>query len=185
MPGDVAGPGVGPSAADVFVPGEPGAGVGLRLGEGRPAGGLDGAIEGAPDVAEVLSPRATVEARARCVPPEISSAAIPPATTASATAATAAATRGRCRTPCHHCGPGAMTGFGNPAGPNAPARCVTLARCARPVGVLSAPACSTRSRRLPGGLISSAAPSAPTPAGATPAAATPLVPRRRMHSLRA
>src|SRR5579859_5436912 len=160
--GDADGDGEGERRAgadDRGVPGDPGAGVGARLGEGLPAGWLDAATEGAPVVANVLPPSATVEAWARCVPPETSSAAIPPATTARATAATAAAARGRRRTPCHHCGPGGMTGFGNPVGPNGPARCVTLARCARPVGELSAPPCSTRSRRLPGGLTSAAAPS--------------------------
>src|SRR5579859_468742 len=212
VPGDVARPGVGPSAGDVCVPGDPGAGVGARLGEGRAAGWLDaateGATEGAPAVANVLPPSATVEAWARCVPPETSSAAIPPATTARATAATAAAARGRRRTPSHHRGPGGMTGFGNPVGPNAPARCVTLARCARPVGELSAPPCSTRSRRLPSGLTSAAAPSAAASPGpsdtaspgpsdtasqaasadaesAAPSAATPAAPSRRRHSFRA
>ena len=97
----------------------------------------------------------------RCGPPAISSAAIPATTTATATAATPAAARGCRRTSCHHRGPGGMIGLGNPVRPNGPARCVTLTRWARPVGVLSAQALSTRSRRSPGGLTSGSAASGP------------------------
>ena len=156
--GDVLWPAVGPSVGDVAVLGDPDPGVGLRPGEDCAPAWLDAAIDGAPDVPKLPPPRATVEARARCVPPAISSTAIPPATTATATAATPAVARGRRRTSCHHRGPGGMIGFGNPVRSNAPARCVTLTRSARPVGVLSAPACSTRSRRAPGGLTRGTAP---------------------------
>ena len=202
--GDVLWPAVGPSAGDVAVLGDPDAGVGLRLGEDGAPAWLDAAIDGAADVPKLPPPRATVEAWARCVPSAISSTAIPPATTATATAATPAATRGRRRTWCHHRGPGAMIGFGNPVRPNAPARCVTLTRSARPVGVLSAPASSTRSRRPSGGLTSGTAPSeasraasaeagagasraasAPSPAAPSPAAPSPAAPSRRRHSFRA
>ena len=139
--------------------GDPDAGVGLRFGEDGPPAWLDAAT-GTADVPKVPPPRATVEAWARCVPPEISSTAIPPARTAAATAATPAAVRGRRRTSFHDHGPGAMIGFGNPVRPNAPARCVTITRSARPVGVLSAPAFSTRSRRPSGGLTPGSAPGA-------------------------
>ena len=171
-PGDVLWPAVGPSAGDVAVLGDPDAGVGLRLGEDGAPAWLDAAI-GAADVPKLPPPRATVEAWARCVPPAISSTAIPPATTATATAATPAAARGRRRTSCHHRGPGGMIGFGNPVRPNAPARCVTLTRSARPVGVLSAPACSTRSRRPSGGLTSGSAPSEASRAASAEASRAP------------
>jgi hypothetical protein len=125
VPGDALWPAVGPSAGDIDALDAPAAGVGLRLGEGDGApAGLDAAL----DVAKFPPPSATVEARARCGPPAISSAATPATTTAAAAAATAAATRGCRRTSCHHCGPGGMTGFGKPAGPNGPARWVTLTR---------------------------------------------------------
>ena len=66
--------------------------------------------------------------------------------------------------------------------PNAPARCVTLTRSARPVGELSAPAFSTRSRRPSGGPASGGAPAG---AGRSSPAASPAVPGRRRHSFRA
>ena len=188
--GDVLWPAVGPSVGDVAVLGDPDAGVGLRPGEDCAPAWLDAAIDGAADVPKLPPPRATVEARARCVPPAISSTAIPPATTATATAATPAAARGRRRTSCHHRGPGGMIGFGNPVRPNAPARCVTLTRSARPVGVLSAPACSTRSRRASGGLTSRhralrGQPSGVGQGGRASPAASPAAPSRRRHSFRA
>ena len=127
-PGGELFPAVGPSAADAGAPGPLealDAGVGLRLGEGRPPGGLDAAL----GVAKSPPPSATVEAWAGCVPPPaISSVVIPATTTAAATAATPAAARGRRRTSYHHRGPGGMTDFGKPVRPNGPARCVTLAR---------------------------------------------------------
>ena len=171
--GDVLWPAVGPSVGDVAVLGDPDAGVGLRPGEDCAPAWLDAAIDGAADVPKLPPPRATVEARARCVPPAISSTAIPPATAATATAATPAVARGRRRAPCHHRGPGGMIGFGNPVRPNAPARCVTLTRSARPVGVLSAPACSTRSRRASGGLTCGTAPTEASRAASAEAGAEP------------
>jgi hypothetical protein len=126
-PGDVLWAAVSRSAGDVAVLGDANADAGLRLGEDGLPAWLDAAI-GAADVPKLPPPRATVEAWARCVPPAISSTVVPPATTATATAATPAAARGRRRTSCHHRGPDAMIGFGNPVRPNAPARCVTLIR---------------------------------------------------------
>ncbi len=157
--------------------GDPGADAGPRPGEDGPPAGLDAAL-GAPDVSTLPPPRATVEAWARCVPPATSSTTIPPAATATATAATPAAARGLRRTSCHHRGPDRMTGFGNPVRPNAPARCVTLTRSARPVGELSAPAFSTRSRRPSGGPPSGVAPAeagraSPAKAGRASPAASP------------
>src|SRR5580700_10733013 len=187
--GDDEGDGEGDGDGDGGVLGDADADVGLRLGEDGLPAWLDAAI-GAADVPKLPPPRATVEAWARCVPPAISSTVVPPATTATATAATPAAARGRRRTSCHHRGPDAMIGFGNPVRPNAPARCVTLIRSARPVGVLSAPASSTRSRRLSGGLTCGRAPSEASRAASAdgsraPSAASSTVPSRRTHSFRA
>ena len=149
--GDVLWPAAGLSAGDVALLGAPDAGAGLRPGEDRPPGALG--------VPNLPPPSATVEAWAWCVPPATSNAVIPAAMTATPTAATPAAIRGCRRTSYHHRRPGGTTGFGNPVRPNGPARCVTLTRWARPVGVLSAPAFRTRSRRPLGGLISASAPS--------------------------
>ncbi len=138
-------------------------------------------------------PRATGEVGARCEPPSISRATTPPSTIAPATAATAAA-RGRRRTSCHHRGPDETAGLGNPVRLNEPARCVTLARYARPVGVLSAQAARTlslsSSGRVTSGIASSGAryPAGRDPAGRDPAAGeagTPASgPSRRRHSFR-
>jgi len=52
-----------------------------------------------------------------------------------------------------------MAGLGNPVRPNGPARCITLARYARPVGVLSAQAARTLPLSLPGRATSGITPS--------------------------
>ncbi|HME67541.1 MAG TPA: hypothetical protein VKG61_21820, partial [Streptosporangiaceae bacterium] len=52
VPGDVLWPAVGFSATDVAALGVTDAGVGLRLGEDRPPTGLDGAFDGALEVAK-------------------------------------------------------------------------------------------------------------------------------------
>jgi hypothetical protein len=70
----------------------------------------------------ILLPFATVEAWARCEPPTVVIARTAPATAAIAIVATATATRGRRRSCCHHCGAGEPIAFGNPDGPNVPAR---------------------------------------------------------------
>ena len=159
--------GVSVAAADARV-----TGPGRRLGVDRsPLAGLDAAL----DAAKSPPPSATVEAWARCWPPAISSAAVPATTTATATAATPAAARGCRRTSCHQRGPGGMIGFGKPVRPNGPARCATLTRWARPVGVLSAHSSSTRLRRPAGGLTS----------GIAPAAGGSTGPVWRRHSFRA
>jgi hypothetical protein len=124
LPGDVLGPVASRSAGDIDALDAPAVGAGLRIGEAGVSAGLDAAV----DVSKVARPSATAEAWGWCGPPVSSRAAIPPTTTAAATAATAATTRGCRRTSCHHRGPGRMTGFGKPVGPNGPARCVTLTR---------------------------------------------------------
>ena len=154
---------MGPSGADVRPPD---AGPGLPLGEDRPPGGLDAAL----DVSKLFPPSATVEAWARCGPPAISTTVIPATTTAAATAATPAAARGRRRTSCHQRGPGGLIGFGKPVRPNWPARWVTLTRRARPAGVLSAHAFSIRARRSAGGPAPGITPPG---AGLGPPAASP------------
>ena len=93
--GGVEWPAGGPAVGGADVLGVPEAGVGLGLGDDRPP---PAAPAGAPDVAKVAPPRATVDAGVRCVPPATSSAVIPAATTATATAATPAAARGCRRT---------------------------------------------------------------------------------------
>ena len=169
--GEGEGDGVGDGDRDGAVPGEDRTGAGDRdvtsdalepasgvsvaatdacvTGPGldrSPLTGLDAALE-ALDAAKSPPPSATVEAWARCWPPAISSAEVPATTTAAATAATPAAARGCRRTSCHQRGPRGMIGFGKPVWPNGPARCATLTRWARPVGVLSAHSSSTRLRR--------------------------------------
>ena len=93
------------------------------------------------------------EACGRCDAPAVIATVIPAATPTAATtasAATAATAPGCRRTPRHHDGPDGPIPFGKPAGPNTPARCATVIRCARPAGELSAQAVSTRLRK-PGG----------------------------------
>ena len=158
--------GVSVAAADARV-----TGPGRRPGVDRsPLAGLDAALDAAKP-----PPSATVEAWARCWPAAISSAAVPATTTATATAATPAAARGCRRISCRQRGPGGMIGFGKPVRPNGPARCATLTRWARPVGVLSAHSSSTRLRRPAGGLTS----------GIAPAAGGSTDPVWRRHSFRA
>jgi hypothetical protein len=81
-----------------------------------------GAPEATCEPPAILLPFATVEAWARCEPPTVVIARTAPATAAIATVATAAATRGRRRSCCHHCGAGEPIALGNPDGPNVPAR---------------------------------------------------------------
>jgi hypothetical protein len=83
-------------------------------------------------------------------PPAVRITAIPAVRASAAPTATAAATPGR-RPPRHHRGPAVPIVFGNPAGPNVPARCATLTRCARPAGELSVQAVMTRPRSPGGG----------------------------------
>ena len=78
------------------------------------------------------------EACGRCDAPAVMATVIPAATATAATMATAATEPGCRRTPRHHDGPDGPIPFGKPAGPNTPARCATLIRCARPAGELSA-----------------------------------------------
>ena len=138
-----------------------------RIGLGGLAGVVTGGVEGRAEAAGLCvgdeaalalpgvaldlmptgpPPNPRAEAWERC---DESAVAIMVITAAAATATTAASTamaatgRGPRRTPCHHRGPAAPTALGNPDGPNAPARCATLTRCARPVGELSAQAVST------------------------------------------
>ena len=115
-------------------------GVALCVGEGvaltRPGVALDDTPDTSPP-----SPRA--EACVRCDPPAVMITVIPAAAATAAITATAATRRGCRWTRCHHRGPAGPMALGNPDGPNAPARCVTLTRCARPVGELSAQAVRT------------------------------------------
>ena len=90
------------------------------------------------------------EACGRCDAPAVMATVIPAVMASAAAAATAATTPGCRRTRRHHDGPDGPIAFGKPAGPNAPARCATLIRCARPAGELSAQAVSTW-LRSPGG----------------------------------
>ena len=82
------------------------------------------------------------------------------------------------RTRRHHRGPAGAIAFGNPAGPNAPARCATLIRYARPVGELSAQAVSTRPRSP-----AASATAGSTSSGSADRGAAELRPRR-IRSLR-
>jgi len=64
------------------------------------------------------------------------------AAAASTAAAATAAPACRCRRTRRRRVPRRLFAFGKPSYPNGPARCVTLVRCARPAGVLSAQALS-------------------------------------------
>ena len=133
----------------------------------------------------------------RCDPPAVTimviTAAAATATMAASTAMTATG-RGRRRTRCHHRGPAAPTALGNPDGPNVPARCATLTRCARPVGELSAQAVSTCPRSSAGSVAAGRSSGSGKPAVHVAAVALPTrIPglpepwgtRRRRHSFRA
>jgi len=110
---------------------------------------------------------------------------IPAVAPTAATVATTAAAQG-CRGRRRHGGPGEPGTFGNPVGPNAPARCAVLTRSARPVGVLSVQPFSTCLRSPTG---SSTAGQASSPLAARDifggGDVTPAALRRRRHSLRA
>ena len=86
----------------------------------------------------------------RCDPRAVMIMVIPAAAANAASTATTATGRGCRLTRRHHRGPAGPMALGNPDGPNAPARCVTLTRCARPVGELSAQAVSTCPRSSAG-----------------------------------
>ena len=125
----------------------PGDGVGLMA----PGDVLDAGVGVSP-------PRTRLEACARCEPLAVRATVIPAATASAATAA-AAATTPRCRrTRRHHHGPDEPIALGKPAGPNTPARCATLIRCARPDGELSAHAVRTWLRRSGGSGTSGGSP---------------------------
>ncbi len=135
------------------------------------------------------SPRA--EAWGRCTPPAVMSTVIPAAAATAANTATTATGRGCRRIRRHHRGPAGPIALGNPDGPNAPARCVTLTRFARPAGELSAQAVSTRPRSSTGSVTAgSSSRSAEPGTGAAALAGPPAPPgnpgpSRRRHSFRA
>jgi hypothetical protein len=124
VPGDAVRSVVGPSAEGADAPGGPDAGAGLPVSDDRPPGGPGAA----PGVEKLPPPSARVVAWTPCGPPASSSTAIPPATTAAATAPVPATAPGYRRTSCHHRGPAGTIGFGNPARSNGSARCATLTR---------------------------------------------------------
>ncbi len=110
---------------------------------------------------------------------------IPAVVPTAATVATTAAARGYRRGRRRHGGPDEPGAFGNPVGPNAPARCAVLTRSARPAGVLSVQAFST-CRRTPAGSSTGQASSPLAGRGIFGGGdVTPAALRRRRHSLRA
>src|SRR5437763_11822755 len=166
MPGVLActgAPGVRVARGARVAPGTPGARVvpGAALAES----------EGDAEVAEITPSGAEVAARAWCGPPNASTGIVPAAAAAASTAsATPNATRGRRWTRRHRCGP-RPGDLGKPVPRNAPARYATPVRYARPTGVSSVQAASTRSRS-PAGRGASSGTSEPSRSGA-----------RRRHSL--
>ena len=118
-----------------------GRGRGRRAGDGArlaPPGAVLDAGAGTP----ASSPGP--EACGRCDPPAVMATVIPAVMASAAATATAATTPGCRRTRAATSdGPDGPIALGKPAGPNAPARCATLIRCARPAGELSAQAVST------------------------------------------
>ena len=155
-PRPVGGSGLGtPAGAVTEGAGRPFAGEARWCADGDAAALLE-ATPVAP--AGTPPPSARVETWVRCGLPAVRSTTIPPAATA-ATAITAVTERGCRRIRRHHSGPGTPIAFGKPVGPNDPARCATLARSARPAGVLSVQALSTCPRSSSGSSIAAGAPS--------------------------
>jgi hypothetical protein len=108
-------------------------------------------------------------------------AVVPTAATVATTAAARGYRRGR-----RHGGPDEPGAFGNPVGPNAPARCAVLTRSARPAGVLSVQAFSTCLRNPTGSSTAGQASSSLAGRGTFGGGeVTPAALRRRRHSLRA
>src|SRR5690349_8176304 len=95
-------------------------------------------------------PRPRPEACGRCEPPAVRATVIPAVMASAAAAAATATTPGCRRARRHHHGPDEPIALGKPAGPNTPARCATLIRCARPAGELSAHSLRTWPRRSAG-----------------------------------
>ena len=116
--------GPSPGVVGVTLP----AAAALWLGDDRAPAGIEAAPEVVPWPTDA---EGDVRVRRPPVdPPAVSIATIPPTTTARATAAMAAATRGCRRTWYHQRGPGGRIGLGKPVQPNGPG----AVRHARPVG---------------------------------------------------
>ena len=154
VPGPADGPALVAPASAAGDVGRVEAGV-VRAGDGvglmAPGDVLDAGVGTSP-------PRPRLEACGRCEPPAVRATVIPAVTASAATAAAAATTPGCRRTRRHHHGPDEPIALGKPAGPNTPARCATLIRCARPAGELSAHAVRTWLRRSGGSGTSGGSP---------------------------
>jgi hypothetical protein len=124
MPGDVAMPGGVATLDD-------------RIGRARVVGW---SVPDTVDAPACLLPGLAADARWWCELLAGAIATIMMAAAASTAAAATAAPACRCRRKRRCQVPRRAFAFGKPSYPNGPARCVTLVRCARPAGVLSAQA---------------------------------------------